>query len=606
MVDFDRLTSSQKRNLLDYFLIGIFSASTFAMLFQSYALNLSLQLYVLVIAFFIIAITLSILLQRQLVALIGIFLFSVTTRLMYFVATGFSVLASGDPYGQYTVLRAFSQSSHITILHNPIFLNFLTRTARQYSEWPGFQAFALSLSRITNLPLFWIAQSVPFIMYGIWFLISYAVIRNIFARFVGNATFLSILSLAIASALPTFEQPLFFKYDFMGALFLLAVILLLIHPIVKNIQEKSLLFIILVTAIVVTHNLTALFLIMLLTLVGVIVVIKSLPIIPRFTRTVGSKNLGQSPLPKFALFAGACVATWWTYYAIFVKSYVSNSISFLFRSLSLRFLSLSRVGGQRGATLNLLTPSWLLSLLHYRDDFLLSLFGIGLLVLIVRPRILGKSSIIVPIVLSVGMVTIITEAFQALNFGDRAFLTFAPILACFLVMPVTAMVYLNARVGKAGSILLMCFFLFTIGVGFWGSSYAPVFLYSNSASAYSFGEHPTDWQQVAAYFNYGTSSNNTTPPCILTNEIYVTSLVVPLNELGITYPFPDIRARPGCIAIIYDSLTHFNDSYITEPFSPYTNTTSLPAFSSSAFSNTLNNDSDLIFDGGNATVYYVH
>jgi hypothetical protein len=608
MANFDKLTSGRNRSLLlDYLLLAIFASSTLAMLFQSYALIFSLREYVGIVILFIVSITLSILLRKQLIALIGIFLFSITTRLMYFVATGFSVLASGDPYGQYTVLEAFSQSSHVTLVHSPNFLNFLTRTARQYSEWPGFQAFSLGLSRVTGLPLFWTAQVVPFILFGIWFVISYAIIRNVFARFAGDSAIVSVLSMAVASALPTFEQPIFYKYDFMGALFLLGIILLLTHSMVKNIKEKSLIFIILIPAIVVTHNLTALFLIMLLTLVGVYAVIRALPTLPRFTRIAGTKKIGRSSLPRLALFSVACVAVWWTYYATFVKTYASNTIGFLLRSLSLRFLSLSRVGGQRGATLSLLTPSWLLSVLRYRDDLLLGLFGIGLLILVVRPSILGKWSVIAPIVLSVGIVTIITEAFQALNFGDRAFLTFAPILACFLVMPVAAMVYLDARVGKAGGILLMCFFLFSIGLGFWGSSYAPVFLYSNTSSAYAFGEHPTNWQQVANYVNYvAPSGNNSTLRCVLTNEIYVTSLVVPLSELGFTYPYPDIRAQPGCIAIIYNTLTHFNDSYISEPLSPYTNTSSLPAFSDSAFSNTLSNESDLVFNGGNITVYYVH
>jgi hypothetical protein len=579
------------------------------MLFQSYSTIFPLTIYIAIVMLFIIAIVFSILFTKELTAVVGIFLFSMVVRLMYFVSTRFSVFPYGDPYSQYSVLQEFSQSSHVSILHASSFINFLAVVPHQYSEWPGFQVFALSLSRITNLPLFWTALTVPFMLYGIWFVLSYAIVRKIFEKFSGKSSVLSVVSLAVASAFPTFELPPEYKYDFMAAILLLAVTLLLMYPLERHIFEKSILFVVMISAIVITHSLTALFLVMLMTLLGVAFIIRAyVPMMPRFARYLpqASKSIRSGPLLKLVVLALAAVAIWWTYYATFAETYASVNSSFIFRSFSLQFLSLARVGGQTGSMLGSLTPSWLIHLLHYRDDFLLALLGVGALVLIIRPTILGKRLMIVAILLSIGVATIVTEAFRTLNFGDRAFLTFAPILACFVVMPVAAMTYLNPKVGKIGALVLMFFFLFSIGLGFWGSSYAPVFLYSNQASAYSYGEHPLNWEQVGNYMNYATSSNtNSAPRCILTNEIYVTSLAIPTQWLNRTYTFPNIRIAPGYVSIIYDSLTHFNDSYVSEPLVPYKATNPQQQnFSDSALSNTLSNNSDLIFSGGNTTIYF--
>lgn len=582
------------------------------MLYQSYRPVLSLTIYISLVILFVAAIAFSILFNKELIAALGIFSFSIVIRLMYYVSTNFSVLPYGDPYGQYTVLRVFSETSHVAIFPTSNFLNFLTRIPHQYSEWPGFQAFSIALSRITNLPLFWTALTIPFMLYGIWFVISYTLVKRIFANFRGSSSTLSVVSIGIAAALPTFEMPIIYKYDFLAAVLLLGFILLLTYAFDSHIVEKSLLSVLLITAIVVTHSLTALFLIIFVTMLGIAFVIRAfLPIlIPRFKSSSlfarSTRYRGHFSFPKLIGLVLASVAVWWIFYATYVLTYASKGINFLLVSFSLQVLSLSRVGGQRGSIIGTLTPNWLIQLLHYRDEALLGLLVLGTVVLIVRPRILGKRLLIAAILFAIGVVTLVTEVSRTLNFGDRAFLTFAPILACFMILPVAVIVSRKPSLGKLGGIVILMFFMISVGLGFWGSSYAPTFLYSNHASAYAFGEHPQDWQQVSNYMNYpvslGTSTNQT---CILTNEVYVTSLVLPVQELGVTYPFTDIRARPGCVAIIFDTLTHFNSSYVSEPYNPYSATPYLASFSDNTLTNILSNESDLVFDGGNATIYYV-
>lgn len=603
------ISGTDKSKALDYSLIGIFFICSFVMLFQSITLLFPLSIYVFSVILFITAIVFSIFFGKQLMALVGVFSFSVVIRLMYYTSTGFSVLPAGDPYGQYSVLLAFAQSSHVGIFHASNIYNFLTYIPRQYAEWPGFEAFSLTLSRITNLPLFWTALIVPFILYSIWFAVSYALLRRLFMKFTGSASTLSVLSIAIAAALPTFEMPLYFKYDFMAAIFLLALIMLLVHPLSTQILEKSFLFVILVLGIVVTHSLTALFLAMFLALIGTAIILQ--PFVPKLISWSKSTSITKRrfpfSFPNLILVVFTSVAVWWTFYSTFAKGYIIQHSHITFHSFSLSFLSFSRIQNSSAAgSLRSLTPSWLLRLLHFRDELLLGGLAIGVLVLILWPLAFKKRLPNTTILLSIAIVTFVTEAWQVLNFNDRAFLTFAPILAGIIIVPVAVIASRKANLGKICGILILVVFLFTIALGFWGSSYAPVFLYSNSASAYSFAEHPTNWQQVAGFMNYdSTNSSDLGPPCIVTNEVFVTSLAIPVQQLGITYPYTTIDTRIGCIAIIYDSLDHFNSSYNTEPYKPYYPATpSLPAFSNAIFSNTLNNASDLVFDGGNATIYY--
>lgn len=582
------------------------------MLLQSYKPILPLTIYILLVILFVGAIAFSILFGKEFTAALGIFAFSIVIRLMYFVSTRFEVFAYGDAYSQYSVLRYFSQTSHVSIFLNPNFLNFLTRIPHQYSEWPGFEVFSLALSRITGLPLFWTALTVPFILYTVWFVISYALLRIIFRNFKANASKLTLLSIAIAAAFPTFEQPPEFKYDFMAALLLLALILLLIHSWEQRIFEKSVLLVILTLAIVVTHSLTALFLILIVALLGIAFVIRALipvliPWSKRWSLFAGSVSKGRFPLLGFFLFVLGSVAVWWIYYASFVAKYGLSHSQFLFTSFSFKFLSLAAGGVRKASAVRGLTPSWLLELLHFRDDLLLGLVAIGTLLLFIRPRILGARLLIPATLLSVAVVAAVTEVSHVLNFGDRSFLTFAPLLACLAIMPVAAVASRRWNLAKLGGILILVVFLFSVGLGFWGSSYAPTFLYSSRETAYAFGEHPTNWPQVASFMSYSTGvSNNSSPSCILTNEVWVTSLVLPVQELKSAYPFTNIRERPGCIALIYQTLLYFNSSSISsEPYVPYKNTTLLPAFSYAKFSNVLYNESDLVFDGGNDTIYYI-
>jgi hypothetical protein len=91
--------------------------------------------------------------------------------------------------------------------------------------------------------------------------------------------------------------------------------------------------------------------------------------------------------------------------------------------------------------------------------------------------------------------------------------------------------------------------------------------------------------------------------CILTNEIYTTSLSIPVQEHNITSLIGNTPARPRCLVIIDQGLYSTVNSNVSsfgfaEPYFPYS------TFSPSAFYRDLNKNSNMILSTGEQTIYY--
>jgi hypothetical protein len=609
------LETTFRSKLVSFTLVATFSSCSVVMLFQSYTVALQTTFYYLCVSIFIGAIALSLFLASELVTISGIFFFSLILRLMYFLRTNFVVFPTGDPYSQYSVLRFFSLSSHVSLFPSSNFLNFLTQIPNQYSEWPGFQTFALAFVRVTGIPMFLSALVViPFMMFCLWFLLSYLIARMIFGKIPSGkiSIILVVASLTIASFQPRFEIPPIFKYDFFALLFLTAGLLVVLSSFNfhREIGKNFLLLIIFSILIIVSHNLTAIFWVLIFVLfsVGVLFSSKLFSILPsnQFIRSIFQiRTRSFQPrrnllLVRLPVFIGAITILWWTFYAKFVISYSKDVGPFILKSFSFHSLSTSRVSKAAGAVVSRITPEWLLHALNYRDYIFLGLVALGTLVLFVRPSFLGRMTTI--LLLSIIVVTIPFELFGALNFNDRPFLTFSTFLGLIAVIPLVALTRYKISIAKVGAVIIVLLFLSTAALGFWGSSYAPAYLYSNATSPSALGEHPTNWPAVASYMNYDAALSSS-HSCIVSNEMYVTSLALPLASFIHTFPYTDIRIAPGCLGIIYESPSSFNSSIYAEPYHPYNRAPGLPRFSYNAFVDRMSK-SDVIFATENVTIYY--
>jgi len=577
------------------------------MLFQAYTHELPTAAYYGTLVLFIAAVLSSIILGSEHLAVVGVFSFFLVLRLMFYVSTLFLVFPFGDPYGQFGVLRAFDKSSHISIVfpNSPPFDRtlYLSVLTNQYSQWPGFQILTLSFSRITSLSLLESAMAITMILDVGWFMVSYALVRKVLARTIVNLPNSVALCMAIVVSLPTTEMPSYFKYDFPATLFLLISVILLLR-VYDNHDFKVLIpLTILSVAITVTHSITNLFWVLLLlpfalwtTAPRLFTALSSkLPFVlgrsilwPKFTR--------QPPLHALCIFALLSFFSWSAFYAVYLVRYTNVSAGKVLSSFSLAALSSTRLSSNQ-KNIGILTPKWLLDLLYVRDYLFLGLLLAGLAMLVLVPILVRRAHVKI-LLLTVALIIVVTEFSEALNFGDRAFLLFAPLIGFLTFVPLIVLGSRWPKPSKVAAVSLVVLLMLSIGVGFWGSSFAPTGLYVQGANPSLASGRPVTWPGVASYLSFSGRQD-----CILTNEIYVTSMSIPVEEWNISKVIGNVPPTPGCLVEVYTSLfsaVNSNGSSFgfDEPYTPY------HGFSPSEFYNHLYNNTDRIFSTREATIYY--
>ena len=577
------------------------------MLFQAYTRELPTLVYYLTLLVFVVPIVTSIVLGSEKLAFVGVLSFFLVIRLMFYVSTYFLVFPYGDPYGQFGVLRVFDQSSHISVIfpNIPTFdqTEYLAVLTNQYSQWPGFQILTLSFSRVTGLRLLESAMAIVMILDVGWFTIAYTLVRKILSRTIVNPLNSVTLCMAIATAVPPTFIPSYFKYDFPATLFLLSSVLLLLRVYDNHDFKVMIPLTILSVAITVTHSITSAFWVFLLlpfalwtTAPGLFTRLSSkVPFVlgksiqwPKFTR--------QPPLHALFVFALLSFLSWSAFYAVYLVKYSSVSAGKILSSFSLGILSGTRLSSSQSEIGNL-TPKWILDVLYVRDHVFLGLLLAGLAALVLVPALVRRAHLKI-LLLTVAAITLVTEFSGALNFGDRSLLLFAPLIGFFTIAPLTVLGSRWPRLGKVVVVSLMIMLVFAVGVGFWASSYAPTALYVQGADPSLASGRPVTWQGVASYMSVSGRQD-----CILTNEIYLTSMSIPVEEWSISKTIGNVRAAPGCLVVVYPGLFSAVNSNVSsfgfgEPYTPYN------GFSPSAFYNHLYNNTDRIFSTREATIYY--
>ena len=583
--------------------MAAFGASSLVILYQAYTHALPTIAYFLALGLFIVAVASSIVFGSKLLAGTGVFSFFLVIRLVFYVSTRFLVFPFGDPYGQFGVLEAFAQSSHIQILYPTIHIfdntKYLANIVNQYSQWPGFQMLTLTLANTTGLPLLETAMSMTIALDVGWFAIAYCLVSKVLSRVSVNLPNPVALCLAIITSLPaTTPVPTYFKYDFPAAMLMLAGILLIIRAYNDLDHRVTAPLIFLSAAITVTHSITAfVWAAVLLSLVVWNIVRPLAESVPSFfrpffvERAVGARLRFYDSVKSLFAFMLVSVVSWWGFYAVFMKKYLLVSLPKTVQTISLSSLS------QRVSPGQILTPSWIVQLLRLRDDALLALIITGVVIILLRHSIVSTSYLKV-LLLTIAAITLVTELSGALSFGDRAFELFAPVIGVLLLMPMTLAGLVRPRLGKTIALGMLILFMLTVGLGFWGASYAPSGLYTQGADISTASGRPLSWPAVASFMSFPHSQS-----CILTNEIYATSLSVPVSEWNITKMIGNVPVRSGCITIVFDGLYSTTNANVSsfgfgEPYFPY------QGFSPVTFYGGLSTHSDRIFDTGKETTYY--
>ncbi|GEM_PF-2433069 len=593
------------------FAIGTFVFCSGVFMFQAYAHLIPTFAYIGLILLFIAAVLLSIIYLSESVALLGVFLYSLSVRLMFYVFVRFLVFPFGDPYGAYGVLELFSSSSHVSIFQPNVYIfdqsNYLAVLANQYSQWPGLQVLTLAFSRVTGVSLLQSAMALTFVFYIVWFFVAYTLIKLLLFKVNSRVPNLAVICMAFVTSLPTSEMPPYFKYDFPATIMLLICVTLLLKTFDRYDLKYMILLCLLTAAIVITHSLTAFVWIALvgITILGFIL----RPVVNAFVgRMRGMFQASQFELKeqhgllRLLVFGFVIMSSWWMLYSKYMQSYIILILPKLKSSVSLQALSVARTA--YSGNISTLTPEWLLLLLHLRDYIELALIFAGTMAVIVGYRML-RSNVSITLIGTM-IITVLTEVVSQLNFGDRAFLLFAPLIGVVGLLSLMMVGQHKLPLAKIAFMLVLVLFMLTISLGFWGSSYAPVQLFEPGYSPTASSGRPLAWPQVIYYLTY---VNNSRSSFILTNEIHVTSLAVPVDLWNKTRLVGDITLQPGFVVVMFSGLNSTmtnNASYFgfSEPYHPYPKFYSHPAFSYREFYNELNISSDVVFSTQNVTIYY--
>jgi hypothetical protein len=574
----------------------VYGAACFVMTAQALTGFFPTDLYIVAVLGISITILVAIFVCSEVIAALGIFLFSFVIRSMYYVLTGFSVFPFGDPYGQFGVLRVFAAQSHISIVPTVSQLAFfdpLTAVANQYSQWPGLQILALTFSKLTDTPLLQSSIVLSLLFYLVWFVVSYALLRKLFQNTLRVFQKPVLFCMLIATSLPTTEIPTIFKYDFMTTIMLLASIILILDYL-RTREYKPSITIMLVLfsgAIVVTHSYTA-FVWILISALLILMMVIGPRFISRLQRTtrpslVSGKRLGS--MAKFLSFLIVATLSWWILYATFILNYSQTALPRLIISiLSFSFQSLSPIVQ---SSFTALTPQWIILLLQLRNTLIVGLLVVGAILLILLPNIF-RNQAVSAVLFSIVITTVATTLLGGISLNDRSYLLFAPLLAAIIMLPIFFAQSIKIKSSKPTAVVLSLIFIFSVGLGFWGASYAPVQMYEQGIHSSVLGQRPITWPQVATYL----SSSDPGPTCILTNEIYVTSLSIPVSDWNVTNYFANHKAVAGCIVILY-SVTNSSNFGFGEPIYSY------QGFQNSNFSAQLSS-TNLVFAMASADIYY--
>src|SRR5207245_11328904 len=112
-------------------------------------------------------------------------------------------------------------------------------------------------------------------------------------------------------------------------------------------------------------------------------------------------------------------------------------------------------------------------------------------------------------------------------------------------VPLIILGYRWAKPSMVAAVSLMVLLMLSLGLGFWGSSYAPTGLYVQGTNTSLASGRPLVWPGVASFLSFSGK-----PDCILTNEMYVTSMGMPVEEWNISKVMGNVPPTAGCFVVV--------------------------------------------------------
>lgn len=438
--------------------------------------------------------------------LLSLFLLFFILRSIYYLGTQ-TPIAYGDAYWDYAVVKTFDVSNHVFLVRNTV-LPIESAGISQltwYSGWPVLHSFCLSFSKITSINPFYLNLILSPIIAFITFLFTFLIMENFRIDFNLNrrVTYMAIILYAV---LP---EAIFYQIQLtrqsLALLLFTAVIYLMYKFFVKKPDRKySLLLIVLIFSLILTHHFTSAFAIVILASFSIITIIS-----PTFSKLSYIGSLFDSKLSNkscLALTIASCVLLflWWEYWGIAVWPTIQSRLAGMFGSVS----TIRGVLWSSGSYPDMLKPLWALNLNITRAVLIYIPIIIGFFILLRKKIFLQSKYFLIYFSLIVGVFFLFNNFLFALE--PRRPLMIAFPLLIFLSGYFYDQVFLKLRTQKhpfgkifAKSVyaLLVVVIIFSSFIGLWGYNFAPMHLYNDNIDSSQIGEVTPYYTRLQTFFS---------------------------------------------------------------------------------------------------------
>ncbi|MCL0064803.1 hypothetical protein M1N84_02755 [Dehalococcoidia bacterium] len=438
-------------------------------------------------------------------------------RNIWYLSTHYSVMPLGDAYGQFGVMEAILQRNRAIVLPEPYQISM-------YSGWPAMQLLGVSFSYICDIEPLIVAVLFPHLFFLGIFIFAYLLLRKFEADF-GVSYKVTGFALIALVVLPFLFIPPTFKYQEMATLLLLATFYLLYRQFSLSSAPNSVLLIITLTALVVTHHYTSAIGLLYLFLFSIFLTIGTSKLFVSKTQH-GFFRITQ---PVYSFFNVGIIMSiflflWWNNYAIIIWPYVASEIErlvYVFRELRFEpFYPLVQYP-------DFLTPPWALVLLTMRNIILFTSIVLGFILIWLkkvppRPKAFVLSSLIAAGLLFAG------ECFTHWILSYRTVFLFSPfVVFCFGIFYERLFEIKWKAISYVVITITIALLVFCGFTGQGNHRFIPAHLYDPKVTWIQAGEHPHNWERLKPFF---AKEPYNSVEQILTDNRFVLSLLLPLDK----------------------------------------------------------------------------
>jgi hypothetical protein len=244
------------------------------------------------------------------------------------------------------------------------------------------------------------------------------------------------------------------------------------------------------------------------------------------------------------------------------------------------------------------TPYWNLIILGFRDASLIISAVIGF-ILLVRKKDNDKVKNIFVFSLVTVLIIFISDALIFWLAPYRIISLFIPFIVLCIGICYGKFSQIRLKL-LSGSLMLMVIIvlIFSSLIGFTMHRFTPSHFYDPTVTWWEMGEHPSNWAQLKGFFTKNTPYANADN--ILTDDIYVLSLLLPLDQINKMHPIISREANTfeeGSMVIAFRGLGA--TSYIPQGMPLSYN----PEFDEAAFKQKVVTNLNLIYTSGGFAIW---